>query len=89
MYNFFCTIRKENESNIVSFMFRRAKDIYFQYTFNDAIDDTRKTRRLLNNLVNKSHSKNMKGIFEIRVGDYMIEDSAKTAENIISHFSSI
>ena len=44
--------------NIISSILRRAKRNYCKYKFNSAIDNPRKTRRLLNDLINNSRSKN-------------------------------
>ena len=67
-------------------MLRRAEENYYKDRFNDAIDNPRKTRRLLNDLVN---SKKTKGISEIKVGDSMIENPTEVAEHFNSHFCSV
>ena len=71
---------------IVSTLLRRAKEIYFIDRFNDSIDYSRKTWRLLNDLVIKGRSKKKKDICEIEVGDSMIDDHAEITEHLNSNY---
>ena len=74
--------------NIVTTLLRRAKG-HFEDRFNYSIDDPKKTCRLLNDLVNNGRLKNKKGISEIKVGYYMIENPAKVAEHFNSRYCSV
>ena len=70
--------------NIVTNMIRRAQENYFKNRFNDAIDDTKKSWWLLNDLLINSSTKGKKGVGEMKVGDSRINNPVEAA----GHFSS-
>ena len=52
-------------------------------------NNSRKTWRLLNDVVNNGRSKKKKGISDVEVENLMIENSDEVSDNLISHLYSV
>ena len=70
-------------------MLKRAKENYCKDRFHDAIDNSRITWWLFDDLTYTARFKKKKGIGEINMGDYIVENNAIVYVHFYSHFCSV